>query len=194
MKYYIIFGPPGAGKGTQSSLLAEKYKLKHISTGELLRNELEQKTELGLYAKSIMESGKLVDDHLVLEILKKAITNKEGEVTGFIFDGYPRNLEQAKALDALLTSLEKNIDAVIFLEINEDLMVKRIQHRAQIENRKDDADIATIKNRIATYYKMTQPLIDYYKTRGKYFSVRGDSVIEDGFRDLCKIINLMHNE
>lgn len=194
MKYYIIFGPPGAGKGTQSVLLAEKFNLKHISTGELLRNELEQKTELGLYAKSIMESGQLVDDETVIAIIKKAVNISEGEVTGFIFDGFPRTLDQAVALDKLLETLGKKIDAVIFLEIEEELMITRIQRRALIEDRKDDADIATIRNRIATYHKKTEPLIAYYKGRGKYFPVRGDSGIEENFLELCKIINQVHNE
>lgn len=194
MKYYIIFGPPGAGKGTQSYLLAEQFKLKHISTGELLRKELEQKTELGLLAKSIMESGQLVDDNTILEIMKKEICADNEEVKGFILDGFPRNLYQAKALDKLLITSGRKVDAVISLEINDDLAIKRIQHRAQIEDRKDDMDFETVRNRILTYHKKTEPLIAYYKERGKYFPVNGGSDIEKNFLDICEIINKINNE
>ncbi|MEN6618990.1 MAG: adenylate kinase [Rikenellaceae bacterium] len=195
MKYYIIFGPPGAGKGTQSNLLVEKYNLKHISTGELLRKEIEQKTELGLIARSIIESGGLVDDATILKMIRKEIFANKADVAGFIFDGFPRNLEQAKALDNFLSSLGRKVDAVISLEIDDDVMIKRIQHRAKIEDREDDMDFKTIQNRIITYHKKTEPLIKYYKEKGRYFPVNGESAIEEGFNDICKIINrLINNE
>ncbi|MFA6334459.1 MAG: adenylate kinase [Bacteroidales bacterium] len=194
MKYYIIFGPPGAGKGTQSYLLVEKFKLKHISTGDLLRKEIENKTELGQLAKSIIDKGQLVDDNIVLEMIKKEICFDPGVITGYIFDGYPRNLDQAKAFDNLLSASGKKVDAVISLVIDDEVIIKRIQHRAQIEDRTDDMDFATIQNRILTYHRKTEPLIAYYKEKGNYFPVNGEAEIEENFLEICKIINKIHNE
>ncbi len=194
MKYYIIFGPPGAGKGTQSYLLAEKFCLRHISTGELLRKEIEKKSELGLLAKSIIDKGCLIDDATVLEMIRKEIFANKPDVSGFILDGFPRTIEQAIALDKLLTSLGRKVDAVISLEIDDDVMIKRIQNRAKIEDRVDDMDFETIQNRIKTYHRKTEPLIKYYTEKGNYFPVNGESSIEEGFHDICKIINKINNE
>jgi adenylate kinase len=195
MKYYIIFGPPGAGKGTQSYLLAEKYKLKHISTGELLRDEIDRKTDLGLIAKKIIEGGNLVDDSIVLEMISKEICiPRNNEIEGFILDGFPRNINQAIELDKILSEVGKKVDGVISLEINDDFIIRRIQHRAKIEDRPDDMDFETIQKRIFTYHKKTEPLIAYYKERGKYFPVNGELTIEENFLDICEIINKINNE
>lgn len=194
MKYYIIFGPPGAGKGTQSYLLADKFNLKHISTGDLLRREIERKTDLGKLAKSLIDKGQFVDDSIVLEMIKQQICFTPGEISGYIFDGYPRNIDQAKALDDLLTAYGKKVDAVISLVVDDKLIIQRIQHRAKIEDRADDMDLETIKCRIRTYHKKTEPLISYYKERDKYFPVNGEGEIEENFLEICKIINKINNE
>ena len=189
MKYYIIFGPPGAGKGTQSVLLAEKYSLTHISTGELLRKEIESKSELGLKVKAIIENGSLVDDATILELLNKVISETLNGNKGYILDGYPRTIPQAEALDRILEAKGQIVTAVISLEIDEEVIFQRIAMRAQMEERKDDMDRATIENRIAQYHRKTEPLISYYKESGRYFQVDGNKSIDDNFKDICDIID-----
>lgn len=189
MKYYIIFGPPGAGKGTQSVLLAEKYSLTHISTGELLRKEIESKSELGLKVKAIIENGRLVDDSTILELLNKVISETQNGNKGYILDGYPRTIPQAEALDKILEAKGQKITAVISLEIDEEVIFQRIALRAQLEERKDDMDRATIENRISQYHRKTEPLISYYKEGGRYFQVDGNKSIDDNFRDICDILD-----
>ncbi len=193
MNNFVIFGPPGAGKGTQSALLVEKYNLRHISTGSLLRKEIEKGTELGMVAKGLIEKGFFVDDQTVLNIIKKEL-GEYPNVNGFIFDGYPRNTNQAQQLDNLLLDMGLKVNAVVSLVIDDDLIVKRIAHRALIEGRRDDADIAVIQQRITTYHAQTEPLIDYYKKQHKYFEIEGDSTIEKNFEDICNLIENLKNE
>jgi adenylate kinase len=195
MKYYIIFGPPGAGKGTQSSLLVEKYKLKHISTGHLLREEIEKMSEVGIIAKGLIEKGSFVDDSIVLEMIRKVICETDPSVMGFIFDGFPRTISQAKAFDQLLQLHKKrSVNAVLSLEVDDSLIVERINKRAEIEGRRDDSSIETILCRIQTYHKKTEPLIAYYKERGKYFPIKGDLPVEDIFKNICQIMESIKNE
>jgi len=189
MKYLIIFGPPGAGKGTQSKLIARRYNFKHISTGQLLRQEIEKETETGKIIRSVIENGEFVEDNLVMNIVKNEVCMDNGNFEGFILDGFPRNIDQAIAFDEMLESYGKKIDAVLSLEIEESIIIKRIQHRANIEGRLDDADFDTVKKRIVTYHEVTEPLITYYKSQNKYFPVNGDMAIEVNFRDICKIID-----
>ncbi len=189
MKYLIIFGPPGAGKGTQSKLIAERYNYKHISTGQLLRQEIEKGTELGKIIRSIIGKGEFVNDSLVLEIVKKEVCVENTNFEGFILDGFPRNIDQAIAFDKMLESYGKKIDIVLSLEITESIIIKRIQHRANIEGRLDDADFDTVQKRIVTYHKVTEPLITYYKSQNRYFPVNGDLAIEENFNNICKIID-----
>lgn len=193
MKYLIIFGPPGAGKGTQSKLIAERYNYKHISTGQLLRQEIEKETETGKFIRSVIEKGEFVEDSLVLDIVKQEIFSGQRDIKGYIFDGFPRNLEQAIAFDNILDSTGKKIDAVLSLVIEENIIIERIQHRANIEGRLDDADFETIKKRIVTYHKVTEPLITYYKSQNKYFPVNGGLAIEKNFEEICKIIDTSQN-
>lgn len=188
MKNYILFGPPGAGKGTQSLLIAKKYNFIHISTGDLLRREIKRESEIGLKAKQIIDKGHLVDDSIVLEMIKQELTSNN-QANGFIFDGYPRTLKQAQDLEIVLNSLRRKVDAVICLIISEELIIERLIKRATIEGRADDSSVDIIKNRIATYHNLSEPIIEYYKNQNKYFAINGDNSIENGFATICNIID-----
>ena len=166
MKYFILFGPPGAGKGTQATSMVEKYNLRHISTGALLRKEIAAGSELGLKAKALIDAGSL-------EFMTAT------DVTGFLLDGFPRNTAQAEDLDAILAKSGNEVTAVVSLMIPDETIRERIRHRAAIEGREDDASEETISNRIATYHGKTEPLINYYKKSGKYNEIDGLGTIEE---------------
>ena len=188
MKYYILFGPPGAGKGTHATVIAEKYNLKHLSTGELLRAEIAAGSELGKQAKALIEAGALVPDSVVEGMIESAFDNIKG-VDGFLLDGFPRNLSQAADLDAILGKRGEAVTAVVSIMIPDDLIRKRIAHRAAIEGRADDASEETINNRIRTYHAQTEPLIEYYKKQGKYNEVIGDGAeIEENRRRVLALM------
>lgn len=179
MKYYILFGPPGAGKGTHAGALAQKYNLKHISTGELLRAEIATGTELGREAKSLIDKGALVPDSVVEGMIETAFDTIKN-VEGFLLDGFPRNLSQASDLDAILAKRGEEVTAVVALMISDETIRTRIKGRAIIEGRADDASDETISNRIKTYHAQTEPLIEYYKKAGKYYECNADlGTIED---------------
>ena len=179
MKYYILFGPPGAGKGTHAGALAQKYNLKHISTGELLRAEIAAGTELGREAKSLIDKGALVPDSVVEGMIETAFDTIKN-VEGFLLDGFPRNLSQASDLDAILAKRGEEVTAVVALMISDETIRTRIKGRAIIEGRADDASDETISNRINTYHAQTEPLIEYYKKAGKYYECNADlGTIED---------------
>lgn len=167
MKYYILFGPPGAGKGTHAGAIAEKYNLKHLSTGELLRNEIAAGTELGKKAKSLIEAGSLVPDEVVEGIIESSFDTIKG-VDGFLLDGFPRTIAQGEALDKILAKRGEKVDAVIAIMIPDEIVKERIAGRAKVEGRADDANEEVIENRIRTYHERTEPLIAYYKKDGKY--------------------------
>ena len=188
MKYYILFGPPGAGKGTHATVIAEKYNLKHLSTGELLRAEIAAGSELGKQAKALIEAGALVPDSVVEGMIESAFDNIKG-VDGFLLDGFPRNLSQAADLDAILEKRGEAVTAVVSIMIPDYLIRKRIAHRAAIEGRADDASEETINNRIRTYHAQTEPLIEYYKKQGKYNEVIGDGAeIEENRRRVLALM------
>lgn len=178
MKYFILFGPPGAGKGTQATAMVERYNLCHISTGELLRREIAAGTELGLKAKALIDAGALVPDEIVEGMIEAQFRNTK-DVNGFLLDGFPRTTAQAEALDAMLAKSSEEVTAVVSLMIPDAMIMERIRHRAAIEGRADDASEETISNRIRTYHDKTEPLVDYYRKSGKYHEVDGTGTIDE---------------
>ena len=188
MKYYILFGPPGAGKGTHAGVIAQKYNLKHISTGELLRAEIAAGTELGKQAKTLIDAGSLVPDSVVEGMIENAFDTIKG-VDGFLLDGFPRNLSQAEDLDKILAKRGEGVTAVVGLMIDDAMIFERIRGRAVIEGRADDANDEIIANRIKTYHSQTEPLIDYYKKADKCpeVVVNGGTIEENRARVLAKM-------
>lgn len=178
MKYFILFGPPGAGKGTQATAMTEKYNLRHISTGELLRKEIAAGTELGLKAKALIDAGSLVPDEIVEGMIESEFRSAR-DIAGFLLDGFPRNTAQAEDLDAMLAKAGEEVTATVSLMIPDETIKERIRHRASIEGRADDANDDTISNRIATYHEKTEPLIGYYRNSGKYNEIDGLGTIEE---------------
>jgi adenylate kinase len=185
----VIFGAPGTGKGTQSELLIEKYHLLHLSTGELLREAIRLGTPLGVEAKKFIDQGQLVPDGLILiEVRQKIIQNSTS--AGFVFDGFPRTLPQACALDNMLREMGNPINMVFNLEVDEDELFKRILHRATMSGRTDDNE-ETIKKRIEVYKKQSLPLIEFYEEQGKCIHINGMRNIDEVFADIAENVN--HN-
>ena len=172
MKYYILFGPPGAGKGTHAGAIAQKYNLKHLSTGELLRAEIAAGTPLGLQAKDLIAAGSLVPDEVVEGMIENAFESIK-DVDGFLLDGFPRTLAQAEALDKILAARGEKVNGVISIMIPDSLVFERIAGRAKIEGRADDASPEVIAHRIQTYHSQTEPLKEYYRAAGNYYEVDG---------------------
>jgi len=184
----ILFGPPGAGKGTQSAKIIEKYSLIHIATGDLFRKHLKEGTPLGALAKEYMIRGDLVPDQLVIDMVDDKIKSDEN-TAGIIFDGFPRTIPQAEALDKLLASKGAPIKVLIELIVPEDELRKRLAERAIKENRPDDAKPEVIENRISVYKSETVSVSEYYKKLSKYASVVGVGEIQDIFSNLCREID-----
>ena len=185
----ILFGPPGSGKGTQSERLIAKYGLKHLSTGDLLRSEIAGQTPLGLAAKSYMDKGQLVPDEVVIEMISSALDNNP-QAHGFLFDGFPRTVAQAEALDKLLAQKGTSIAVVLALEVNEDELTKRLLNRGLTSGRSDDRDEGTIRSRHGEYQKKTAAVADHYKKYGKVVFVKGEGDIDEIFQSRCKEIDL----
>jgi len=184
----VLFGPPGAGKGTQAEKIIEKYDLIHLSTGDILRSELAGKTKLGLQAKKYMDKGELVPDKVVISMIETKI-DQNPDANGFIFDGFPRTTAQAKALDELMSKKAIRIKAMIMLSVDHEELVSRLLNRGKIAGRSDDRDISIIENRIKVYNTETAPLIDYYNEQGKYRYVSGMGTIEKIFERICETIS-----
>jgi adenylate kinase len=184
----ILFGPPGSGKGTQSARIAEKYHLVHLSTGDIFRREIRNKSVLGLKVQSIIEKGELVTDDLLLEILRSAF-REAGNPRGFILDGYPRTIRQAEDLDKLLKETDNQVSLVLALDVNEEEVITRLLKRAQLEGRKDDTE-EVIRNRMMVYHSQTKPLMEYYSKQKKFKSVAGVGSVDDIFANICKVIAL----
>ena len=177
MKYYVLFGPPGAGKGTQAGAMVERYHLCHLSTGELLRSEIAAGSPLGLQAKALIEAGNLVPDQVVEGMIEAKFKNTKG-VEGFLLDGFPRTIAQAQALDAMLAKTGEAVTACVSLMIPDALIHERIAHRANIEGRADDARPEVVENRVKTYHAKTEPLIEFYKNAGRYNEIDGVGTID----------------
>ena len=183
----VLFGPPGAGKGTQSEFLIRKYGLVHLSTGDLLRAEMNAETPLGMQAKELMSQGELVPDHIVIGMIKNKL-EANNAAKGFIFDGFPRTKAQAEALDALLNEKGVGITAMLALEVAEDELVKRLLGRGATSGRADDKDESVIQKRIREYEEKTAPLKDYYQAQGKFKGIVGVGSIEEITSRLTKAI------
>jgi adenylate kinase len=185
----VISGAPGSGKGTQSELIIEKYGLYHISTGDILRQEIEYQTPLGLIAQGYIDQGHLVPDHLIIDIFAE-ILDKYPQSKGFIFDGFPRTLSQAKALDVLLMERETTIAAVIRLSVEDEELILRLLKRGEVSHRTDD-NLEVIQKRLNVYKEQTEPLKGYYKKQGKLFNIKGNNNIEDTFERITEVIDLL---
>lgn len=186
----VLFGPPGAGKGTQSEKIIGQYSLVHLSTGDIFRANIKGATELGQLAKSYIDKGQLVPDEVTIKMLESEV-NKHSNPKGFIFDGFPRTTSQAEALDSFLTSKGTSITSMIALEVAEDELKRRLAERAKVSGRADDANPEVIQNRINVYNAETSPVADFYQKQNKYTGVAGVGAIDDIFAKICKEINAL---
>jgi adenylate kinase len=184
----VLFGPPGAGKGTQSENIIAKYNLTHLSTGDLLRAERKAGTPLGTKANQYIEKGELVPDEVVIGMIENKINSISNPV-GFIFDGFPRTVPQAKALDELLKKKNTTINCMVSLEVPKDELIKRLLNRGKDSGRADDQDESIIKNRIDVYNRETLPVADFYKSQNKLSTINGVGSLENIFAEICKAID-----
>jgi adenylate kinase len=182
----VIFGPPGSGKGTQSNKIIEKYGLAHISTGDILRKEIAEKSELGITAGEIMARGELVPDHLIIDMLSKVLDNL-GDVPGVIFDGFPRTKEQAAALKTMLNNRGTKVSIMLNLEVDKEELIERLLLRGKTSGRDDD-NLETIEKRIVVYCEKTTPVIDFYKDQNKYVPIQGTGSIDEIFSRISQAI------
>ena len=178
MTNIVLFGPPGAGKGTQAEVLKVKYQLVHISTGDVFRYNIKNQTQLGTLAKSYMDKGHLVPDGVTIKMLKAEV-EKNPEANGFVFDGFPRTAAQAEALAILMEEKSSQINAMVALEVDDEILVGRLLERGKTSSRADDADEAIIRERVAEYYRKTDILKDFYKAKDRYFGVNGVGTIQE---------------
>ena len=178
MTNIVLFGPPGAGKGTQAEVLKVKYQLVHISTGDVFRYNIKNQTQLGTLAKSYMDKGHLVPDGVTIKMLKAEV-EKNPEANGFVFDGFPRTAAQAEALATLMEEKSSQINAMVALEVDDEVLVGRLLERGKTSGRADDADEAIIRERVAEYYRKTDILKDFYKAKDRYFGVNGVGTIQE---------------
>lgn len=188
----VLFGPPGAGKGTQSQKLIAQYNLVHLSTGDLLRAQIAQGTELGLHAKKLMDEGLLVPDEVVIGMIDSALQANKATAGGFIFDGFPRTVPQAESLDQLMAVHDSGINCMIALEVAEEELVTRLLERGKTSGRPDDQDESKIRRRVTVYNTETAQVAGYYATQKKFHALNGIGPIESIFAQICGIID-QHN-
>ena len=187
MTNYLIFGPPGSGKGTQSVKLASEFSLIHLSTGDMLREEVAAKTKLGKKVGGIMQRGELVPDEVVIHMIAERL-DSNADARGFIFDGFPRTVDQAIALDKTLSEKNTSICKMLMLEVVHEELVRRLLLRAEVSGRPDDKKVDIIENRINVYKEKTEPVIAYYRKDDKYMPVNGMGDIDEIFERLCKAV------
>lgn len=185
----VLFGPPGAGKGTQADVLKEKYNLVHISTGDVFRYNIKNKTELGNEAKTFIDQGALVPDEVTINMLSAEVDKTIETAKGYIFDGFPRTEAQADALQKLMDEKGTQVNAMIALEVDDEVLVERLLERGKTSGRADDADESVIRNRIQVYYNETAILKEYYKKQDKYFGVDGVGSIDEITQRLSHVID-----
>lgn len=190
MLYIILFGPPGSGKGTQSEKIIEKYNLAHISTGDLLRNPMDDGVELGKLVQEYVDNGNLAPDELVIRMVEMKI-NANTEAKGFIFDGFPRTVAQAKALDEMLEKRNVEITTMLALEVDDEELRTRIRLRGKTSGRADDQNDEKINNRIKVYKDETLPVAKYYSKKSKYQGINGVGDVDGIFNDICMSIDLV---
>ena len=183
----ILFGPPGSGKGTQSDKIVEKFGLIHLSTGNLLRQEIMEKTPLGLEAKNFMDKGQLVPDEVVIGMIDSCL-EKHPDAKGFLFDGFPRRIAQAEALDKLLSLKKNSIRKVLALDVDEDELVRRLLKRGETSGRSDDTNEDVVRKRFAVYKNETEPVAEYYREQGKLEMIKGVGTVEEIFESLKNAI------
>lgn len=184
----VIFGPPGSGKGTQSERIIEKYQLKHLSTGDLLRAEKKSGSKLGEQIKALIDQGNLVPDAMVEQMVRAFVINNE-KGYGFIFDGFPRTVKQAAWLQQMLKEVSADVDLLLSLEVEEEELKKRLLARGSISGRADDQNEQIIENRIKVYHSQTMPVIDFYKDLGKFAGVNGVGSLDEVFERICDTID-----
>jgi adenylate kinase len=184
----VLFGKPGAGKGTQAEFLKEKYNLKHLSTGDIFRFNIKNETDLGMLAKEYMDKGDLVPDELTIKMLEDSVDNNL-DANGFLYDGFPRTLAQAEELDKFLASKKWKVAATIALEANDEILIHRVLERGKTSGRSDDQDEAKIRHRYQEYNEKTAPLIEYYKEQNKFYPVNGIGSIAEITERLSNIID-----
>ena len=184
----VLFGAPGSGKGTQSEKLIDNYGLHHISTGEVLRKHMKEGTELGKIAESYISKGHLIPDDLMIDILRQELKNENAQKSGVIFDGFPRTIPQAEALDLMLQEMGQELTGVVGLEVPEEELVTRMLRRGAETGRADD-NIETILNRLKVYHQQTEPLKDHYKGKGKYLQIDGMGDIDDIYASIANAVD-----
>ena len=183
----VIFGAPGSGKGTQSELIAEKYQLVHLSTGDMLREEIARGTEVGKITDALISKGNLAPDDLIIQMIEQKINTYKKNCNGFIFDGFPRTVAQAKALDELLAKHGKKLTLMIDLHVDEHLLIDRLLKRGLTSGRADD-NLEVIKKRLEVYHQITLPVLDFYKQSGRYVAVENCTTIEQYFEQIVHLI------
>jgi len=188
----LVLGPQGSGKGTQATRLSEAYGIPHVSTGEMFRGAIAAGTELGRRVEPILASGELVPDDLTVELIRERLAESDAE-RGFVLDGFPRNLAQAGALDAMLAEIDRGLDAVLFFDISDDVAVERLQGRARREGREDDAPEA-IARRLELYHAQTEPVVERYRASGKLVPIHAERTIGQVAGEIVEALELLDEE